>query len=170
MDFERAQAGYSRAFDIYLKLFGENHSWVSECCSGLCAVYKMQDNYEQAVAYGARALRITQTLHASDGTHPDIASNYSILGSTESQFGHHEAAIDYYSKALAIYQEQSCPDQRSTARTEFRLGLAYYRCKRYKEALPHIQAASDYYEAHPDADPRNRKNTQSLLAKLLRGL
>lgn len=115
-------------------------------------------------------MQITQALHTSDWTHPDIAANYSILGSVEAHFRHYERSVAYYSQAAVIYQEWFGPNYRRTARAEFLLGLAYYRCKRYKEALPHVQASSAYYEAYPDAGSCYRKDAKSLLSKLSNGL
>jgi len=85
----------------------------------LGVAYSNQGNYNEAVKYYQRALKID--IKKLGIEHPDVAGDYHNLGVAYSNQGNYDKAIEYYQKAYRIAAK--------------RLGINHPDTKRYKSNL-----------------------------------
>ncbi|HIA35213.1 MAG TPA: tetratricopeptide repeat protein, partial [Flavobacteriales bacterium] len=91
--------------------------------------YKNQGNYEKALEYYYKSLKISEEIGDKEG----IADSYDNIGRTYNDLGNYEKAMVYHYKSLKIFEEIG--DKRGIATSYTCIGLIYWKQGKYKQAL-----------------------------------
>ncbi|CAF1475934.1 unnamed protein product [Adineta steineri] len=80
---------------------------------------------------------------------------YYQLGQIKDSQELHDKALDYYQRALTIYEDKLSPNHSNIATCYNNIGLAYDNMGDYQKALPFYEKALDIYQKTLDANHRN---------------
>lgn len=89
---------YSRALDIYLDQFDEEHYEIPTIWSNLGEALRAKGDYKKAFNFSKKALEKDLENHGEN--HPDVAVRWNNLGVVLNDMGEIDQAIDYHKKAL----------------------------------------------------------------------
>jgi tetratricopeptide (TPR) repeat protein len=117
---------------------------------GLMGTYssKVECNYQQALKYYARSLRIYQLLYT--GNHPDIATSFSRVGDAYDAVGNPQEALQYFKKALTMNQALYTDNHSDIAVSFNNVGNVYQSLGQFQEALKYYEKAlAMFQELYP---------------------
>ena len=135
---------------------------VAEVYHNLALVYYGQGNYENALEYYEKALKISEEKLGAD--HPNTAATYNNLAVVYDDQGNYEKALKYYEKALKVYEEKLGADHPDTAATYNNLAVVYYEQGNYEKALEYYEKALRIREEKLGADHPDTAATYNNLA------
>ena len=128
-------------------------------------VYYNQGNYDQALEYYNKALKIY--LAVLGDSHPNVAMNYNNIGGVYYNQGNHDQALEYYNKALKIYLAVFGENHPDVAMSYSNIGFNYYNQDLYYEAKINFAKA---IETGKNFWTSEETNMQILLSLLYRSL
>lgn len=105
-----------KALDIYISLFGENHSKVATCYFGKAGIYLAQKKLDEAENVITKAL--TMRLQIFGSSHPDVAACYACLCTIYVGRNNPQEANKYIGKAISI-MEQRYPEGHPSLHTYY---------------------------------------------------
>ena len=88
------------AFRIKERVLGGGHPSIATIYNNMAGVYQAKKNYNTALDYYERALKIRR-----QANHPDVATVYNNMAGVYEAQGQRDKALEYYSKALAICEQ-----------------------------------------------------------------
>jgi len=125
----------------------------SSAYNGLGLAYKSSGDYDRAIEYYQKALKIDLKQRGPD--HPDVAIRYNNLGVAFDRKYEHDRAIEYYQKALKINLKRLGPDHPKVAVMYNNIGLSYKHKGNYDKALEYYQKALKIDLKHRGPDHPN---------------
>jgi len=111
----------------------------SEAYNNLGLAYRSNGDYDRAIEYYQKALKIDLKQLGPD--HPNVATRYNNLGVAFDNKGDHDRAIEYYQKSLKIGMKQLGPDHPDVAIGYNNIGLVYKRKGDYDRAIKYYKKA-----------------------------
>ncbi|MCS6809123.1 MAG: tetratricopeptide repeat protein, partial [Bacteroidota bacterium] len=138
-DYNLAIQYYKQALERFQALRNLPHSaWT---LYRLAIVYGYTGNYVASIAHQFKALRIFEQLDITHG----IASSNADLGIALLQIGSTEKSLEYFTKALEVYQgSQNQHSQEALAEILAYIASAQYRRKVLIESLNYLGKAQEY--------------------------
>jgi CHAT domain-containing protein len=138
-----------------LELFREsgemNSLEAAKCLSDLSLLYWSTGKLNQAEDNGIIALQIRQKLKGE--TSEEVAASYNDLGLVYGQTDT-DKALEYYEKALAVYQKIHGKDHPKIAIANTNIGFMYNKMKLYGDAVNNFESASSIWKKiYPDGHP-----------------
>lgn len=142
--YAEAEPLYLRAQEIWVQMFGSEHSWISFPIYGLAALYKEQGKYPEAAVLYADCLRIRVQALGKD--HPDVA--YPLEGLAEVyQIMHRYAEAEELTLwCLRLREDTLGPEHTKIARLCWHLAVIYTEQGRYEQAELYALRAQDLWE------------------------
>ena len=107
--------------------------------SNLGTAYGSKGNYDKAIEYHRKALKID--LKKLGPEHPNVAIMYNNLGRAYGSKGNYDKAIKYYRKALKIDLKKLGPEHPNVATWYSNLGSAYIHKGNYDKAIKYYRKA-----------------------------
>ena len=161
-DFARAVREYEKALNIHLNTGGEKHVDTAGTYHNLGVAWKHLGDFNTAQEYLIKALSIRQQHHAEkpaddankSASASDVAVSHTALGQMYAEMVNHEAAMEQYDAALALYTETFGADSPMAATSHNNIGAIHYESGNFTEALKVYQTGLDILRAkepnHPD--------------------
>ncbi len=170
---EVALANVDKVADVYDKDPSSKEATTAVALVSLGDIYRQLGQSEKASHNFLKALDITKERiaikHGSDAARRNLALVYSNLAATAEELNRDmHAALDYYLKALALYQDidehpmlADSPMPRpmiraGLAEAQKLVGVMYYRLGRLDEALAYFQKAYDISRELAEAQPNDK--------------
>jgi tetratricopeptide (TPR) repeat protein len=153
-DYSKAIGYYEKAFQIVIKVFGENHPNVATEYNNLGLAWALKEDYDKAISYYEKSLQINLKTLGED--HPSVATNYDNLGGTWEAKGEYGKAIGYYEKSLHILLKIFGENHPSIATGYNNFGIACNAKGEYDKAIGYLEKALKinvkiFGEHHPKA-------------------
>ena len=117
---------------------------ISVLLNNMAGVYKAQGDYEKALEYYDKALKVKERTLGND--HPSTATTYDNMAGVYQEQGDYEKALKYYGKALEIVERTLGNDHPSTATTYNNMALVYQYQGEYEKALEYYGKALEIVE------------------------
>ena len=109
--------------------------WRGKAYRYLCWYCQLTGDYENAIKYGYKSLKINDSLNLKD----EMALNYNALGECILNYGDYSTASDYFHKALNLLVESN--NDATITYTYRNLGIIYINYKLYEEAMNYFSEA-----------------------------
>ena len=123
-----------KSYDLITEKFGENQPRNSELCTGFTIYYQLKGDYDQALYYCDKSLKIRRNsipgLHYYEG---NVYGNYAVV---YVEMGMFDKAIEYLQKALENYR---LTNPYAMAHAHSFLSYAYLQNKDYSQAIVHAR-------------------------------
>lgn len=121
------------------------------CLSDLGLVYLTTGKFNQALEFSRMALTTRLKLHGAESE--EVAAAYNDLGLVLSQ-SDPDAALEYYDKALAIYQKYRGNMHPKIAIANTNLGFIFLGQKLYGDAINNLETAESIWKSvYPNGHP-----------------
>jgi tetratricopeptide (TPR) repeat protein len=127
-----------QALSQYQESGNQNSREAAKCLADLSLVYLSTGKLNQAEENGVIALQIRQRLFPENSE--EVAASYNDLGVVYSQ-NNPDKALDYYEKALAVYEKINGPDHPKIAQAKSNIGILYRKLKLYGDAITNFETA-----------------------------
>ena len=128
-----------RAIALAEELYGTEHENTAVAYNRIGMVYYSQDEYENALDYFGRALKIRE--RKPDLYFPEIATTYNNIGGIYRKQGKYRMALELYDKALEIQKENLNSNRLRMADTYNNKGVAFRYESLFEESLDcHLMA------------------------------
>src|ERR1044071_5879658 len=139
------------AYNIFQQSNSDRTKEAANCLSWLSLTYNASGKYNQAESYGLIALQLRQELFGDQSE--DVAASYNDLGLVYSQIDP-DKALEYYEKALAVYQKIHGNDHPKIAIANANIGELYREIELYGDAINNLENASKIWlKIYPDGHP-----------------
>ncbi len=135
-DYAKARECSQKALAIRQKVYPAGHPTIAHCLSQIADTYLKEGNPKEAIAPFQSAVRLQLDLLGEN--HPDLAYNFAELGKCFLEI-QPEKCLDYFHKALKIYQQTYGDYHKQTARLFDYIGRYYHQQKEYEQALQSYQ-------------------------------
>ncbi len=146
-----ALARLQEAVDLYRAADKSNTPEAARCLSTLSFVYLATGKYSQAEENGLVALQLRQRLLGDESE--EAAASYNDLGLVYAQTDA-DKAIEYYEKAMAVYEKLHGKEHRKIAIASSNLGAAYRSLKLYGDAVNNFETAESIWKRlYPSGHP-----------------
>ncbi|MBU6184685.1 MAG: tetratricopeptide repeat protein, partial [Rickettsiales bacterium] len=122
---EMALKYLTKALEINMAIFGEEHQVTYLIYDKIGRLYKKLGNYEKGLEYQEKALQISKAIFGEN--HPDTATSYNNVGSTYVELGKHSKALKYLTKALEINKTIFGENHPDTATSYDNVGSTYMK-------------------------------------------
>ncbi|CAH1782766.1 unnamed protein product [Owenia fusiformis] len=105
-DWDQAFDYQNRSYNMYLRIFGNDHGDTAKLCNNMGNTLKMLKQYGEATEYLSKALRTRRTL-AQNRPNSSVGKTLRNLGEVYFEYGRskHEDAKICFEEALAIFKE-----------------------------------------------------------------
>lgn len=143
--YELSETYNRQAFDIYRRLYGEEHPAVAQILNNLGAIEDNRGNYVASEAYYRHALTITEAWYGAD--HPETAANLTAIAQQLSYQKRDAEAMALLEQALAIQKHVNGGMSATVGSTLNQLGLLAYNAKQYDAARSWFTQAMDQWKA-----------------------
>ncbi len=148
-----------KALVLAQQKYGENHLDVATCYNNIGQVYDSIGEYDQALDYYQKALKI-QPLHQEPLF---LATGFSNIGLTYTHLGKKELALAYYQKALLIYHKIHGEKHLAVATCYNNIALVYSNHDDDEMALPsYLKALQIQLHILGENDPTVAINRSSI--------
>jgi len=134
-----------RAFDIYRRLYGEEHPAVAQILNNLGAIETTRGNYAASESYYRHALTITEAWYGAD--HPETAANLTAIAQQLSYEKRDSEAMGLLQQALVIQKHVNGGMSATVASTLNQLGMVAFDAKQYDAARSYFTQAMDHWRA-----------------------
>ncbi|CAF3858243.1 unnamed protein product, partial [Rotaria sordida] len=121
--YDSALENYSKALDILLDLYGQDHLKVAINYEAIAQIYEKQEKYQLALISWKECLRVRQQLLPE--AHPTIAGTFRNIGDVYNDVDDFDQALAMYEEALKIQLTSLPSNHPSTAKTHLRLAWIY---------------------------------------------
>ena len=138
-NYSQAVQSAQRALDIWLELFGEEHSSTADSYHALSYTQHAQGDFSSARQSAQRALDIRLELFGEE--HSSTADSYHSLGVTEHDLGDFSPALQAKQRALHIRLKLFGEEHSSTADSYYSLGVTEHELGDFSSALQSKQRA-----------------------------
>jgi tetratricopeptide (TPR) repeat protein len=150
--YDDALENYSKALDILLDLYGQDHLKVAAIHEAIAQIYEKQEKYQFSIASWKECLRIRQQLLPKE--QPIIAETFRNIGDVYNDIDDFDQAITMYEEALRIQLISLPLNHPSTAKTYRNLAWVYEQMNQFQLALKNYTIALDmlkqsYSPDHP---------------------
>jgi tetratricopeptide (TPR) repeat protein len=106
--------------NIYQTVYeGPDHGSVAMIFNNMAVVYEKLNEYEKALEYNQKALKIELVI---DSNHPDVAESYNNIAIVYVKQGLYDLALEMREKALFIYNQVFESDHPDVIKTEISIG------------------------------------------------
>jgi CHAT domain-containing protein len=123
----------------------------AKCLTYLSSLYLSTGKLNQAEDNGLQALQIRQNLKGE--TSEEVAASYNDLGLVYSQ-SDPDKALDFYEKALAVYQKLHSADHPKIAIANTNIGFLYRQLQLYGDAVNNFESAEGTWKKiYPNGHP-----------------
>jgi tetratricopeptide (TPR) repeat protein/predicted Ser/Thr protein kinase len=143
--YELSENYNRQAFDIYRRLYGEEHPAVAQILNNLGAIETNRGNYVASEGYYRHALTITEAWYGAD--HPETAANLTAIAQQLSYEKRDAEAMILLERALAIQKHVDRGMSATVASTLNQLGLLAFNAKQYDAARSYFTQAMDQWRA-----------------------
>ena len=143
--YELSETDNREAFDIYRRLYGEEHPAVAQILNNLGAIETNRGNYVASEGYYRHALTITEAWYGAD--HPETAANLTAIAQQLSYEKRDAEAMVLLQRALVIQKHVNGGMSATVASTLNQLGLLAYNAKQYDAARSYFTQAMDHWRA-----------------------
>ncbi|HEX4004813.1 MAG TPA: tetratricopeptide repeat protein [Acidobacteriaceae bacterium] len=141
--YEQSEAYNRQAFDIYRRLYGEEHPAEAQILNNLGAIENNRGNYSASETYYRHALTITEAWYGVD--HPETAANLTAIAQQLSYEKRDAEAMVLLQQALAIQKRLNGGMSETEASTLNQLGLLAYNAKQYDAARSYFTQAMEQW-------------------------
>jgi tetratricopeptide (TPR) repeat protein len=139
------------AYSIFQQSNSDRSKEAANCLSWLSLTYNASGKYNQAESNGLIALQLRQELFGEQSE--EIAASYNDLGLVYSQIDP-DKALEYYEKALAVYQTLHGTEHPKIAIANANIGELYREIELYGDAINNLETASKIWiKLYPDGHP-----------------
>lgn len=139
------------AYDVFQQSNSDRTPEAANCLSWLSLTYNASGKYNQAESNGLIALQLRQELFGEQSE--EVAASYNDLGLVYSQIDP-DKALEYYEKALAVYQKLHGNEHPKIAIANTNIGGLYRQLELYGDAINNLEAASKIWlKLYPDGHP-----------------
>ncbi len=146
-----AMENLQQALTIFRDSGKQNSQEAAQCLSHLSSLYLSTGKLNQAEETGLMSLQIRQT--SNGGNSEAIAASYNDLGLVYSQTDV-DKALEFYEKALAVYEKLHGKDHPKIAIANTNIGLMYLQLKLYGDAVNNFESAlSIWQKVYPNGHP-----------------
>lgn len=135
--FVQAESHLIHAYELRMRLFGEQHSVTAESLNYLAEIAYYQANYQRAEQLHSQALRIRE--QELGPQHPDVAASLNNLASAYWIQGKYRQAEPLYRRALQIREEVLGSEHLDTGEALQNLGTLFLDQGRSDEAEPLLE-------------------------------
>ena len=139
--YDASEAYNKRAFEIYRRLFGEEHPAVAQILNNLGAIENSRGNYVASEGYYRHALTITETWYGAN--HPETAANLTAIAQQLSYEKRDAEAMVLLERALAIQKQGDKGMSATVATTQNELGMLAFNAKQYDVARTYFSEAME---------------------------
>ena len=151
-NYTEAITSFSRALDMRIKLFGEEHSETADSYHSVGVTQHLLSDYNAALESAKRALDIRIKLFGKD--HPKTADSYHEVWATQHALSDYNAALESAKRALDIRIKSFGEDHPKTADSYHSVGVTQHSLMDYTSALESKKRAFDiriqlFGEDHP---------------------
>ncbi len=123
----------------------------AKCLAHLSSLYLSTGKLNQAEDNGLQALQIRQTLKGDASE--EVAASYNDLGLVYSQ-SDPDKALDYYEKALVVYQKLHNADHPKIAIANTNIGVTYRQLELFGDAVNNFESAETIWnKIYPNGHP-----------------
>ncbi len=123
----------------------------AKCLTYLTSLYLSTGKLNQAEDNGLQALQIRQSIKGDASE--EVAASYNDLGLVYSQ-SDPDKALDYYEKALAVYQKLHNADHPKIAIANTNIGFLYRQLQLYGDAVNNFESAeATWKKIYPNGHP-----------------
>jgi len=119
---------------------GENNAAMAKLFNEQAKAHRALGNLAQALKTQQAAI---ERIKSDPSQQVALAIYYGVLGEIQGTIGHEQAAIENYRKGFLLAQKLNYYDTPDFA---VRLGMAFYRQNRFKEAIPYFKYAIEKYQ------------------------
>jgi CHAT domain-containing protein/tetratricopeptide (TPR) repeat protein len=142
-----------QALNLFQQAGKMNTEEAARCLTTLSVLYMSAGKLNQAEANGLIALQIRQRLYNESSE--AIAASYNDLGLVYSRTDP-DKALDYYEKALAIYEKTHGKGHPKIAIASTNIGFAYLELKLYGDAVNNLETAEAIWaKLYPGGHPNH---------------
>jgi CHAT domain-containing protein len=139
------------ALRVFEQAGKSNSKQAALCLSHLSFVYLSIGKLNQALENGLLALQIRQQLYGEQSG--VVAASYNDLGVVYSQIDA-DKALDFYDKALVVYEKLYTKDHPKIAIANINLGIIYQQLKLYGDAVNSFETAEKIWNSiYPNGHP-----------------
>ena len=137
--YDSALENYSKALNILLVLYGQDHLKVASNHEAVAQIYEKQEKYLLAITSWKECLRIRQQLLPKE--HPTIAETIRNIGEVYNDVDDFDQALAMYEEALRIQLISLPLNHSSTAETYMCLAWVYEQIGQFQLALENYTIA-----------------------------
>ncbi|WP_263354175.1 serine/threonine-protein kinase [Acidicapsa acidisoli] len=143
--YDLSESYNRQAFDIYRRLYGEEHPAVAQILNNLGAIETNRGNYVASERYYRHALTITEAWYGAD--HPETAANLTAIAQQLSYEKRDAEAMVLLQRALVIQKHVNGGMSATVASTLNQLGMVAFDAKQYDAARSYFTQAMDHWRA-----------------------
>jgi len=143
-DYDNAEELYLKSLELALEVLGEQHPQTAILYNNIAEFYRNKGNYnfEEVEEFYNKSFKIRRGLYGE--FHSSIAEIYNNKGELYRENGESEKAIEFYKKALIIYEGIFESDKHYMFATIYNnMGLAYSNLKRYILSIKYLNMSLD---------------------------
>ena len=160
-DYTEAITSLTRALDMRIKLFGEEHSETANSYYSVGVTQYFLGNYTAALESDKRALEIRVKLFGEE--HPDTAISYHEVGGTQHLLNDYTAALESHKRALEIRVKLFGEEHPETAISYHEIGVRQNSLGNYNTALEsHKRALEIRVKLFGEEHPKTAKSYYSI--------
>jgi serine/threonine-protein kinase len=137
--YDVSESYNKQAFEIYRRLFGEEHPAVAQILNNLGAIETNRGNYVASEGYYRHALTITEAWYGPN--HPEVAANLTAIAQQLSYEKRDTEAMTMLVRALEIQKHGDNGMSATVASTQNQLGLLAFNAKQYDAARVYFSEA-----------------------------
>jgi serine/threonine protein kinase/Tfp pilus assembly protein PilF len=137
--YDVSESYNKQAFEIYRRLFGEEHPAVAQILNNLGAIETNRGNYVASEEYYRHALTITEAWYGAN--HPETAANLTAIAQQLSYEKRDAEAMTLLERALEIQKHGDSGMSATVASTQNQLGLLAFNAKQYDAARVYFSEA-----------------------------
>ena len=141
--YDVSESYNKQAFEIYRRLFGEEHPAVAQILNNLGAIETNRGNYVASEGYYRHALTITEAWYGP--SHPETAANLTAIAQQLSYEKRDTEAMSLLERALEIQKHGDSGMSATVASTQNQLGLLAFNAKQYEAARVYFSEAMQHW-------------------------
>lgn len=136
-----SEVTYLRQVSLVEQCYGERHPNTATLYSNIGGLYWHKGEYDKALSYSFKALRIRESLLDTDNS--EISTTYNNIGTIYDDLGDYQKALEYYNKAFRLVEHQPYAEGRNYAALCNNIGIVYRKIGNLTEALKYLLIALD---------------------------